>query len=115
MLMVLSVASLIDIVLTQMKETVWVFPADVRDTGRELTDEEWAQFFANELGGDPEDVSGDGKDGEDDSPLSQSEEDLDLPPSFADDEVKPGVRTLVRDTRSRSCHAHAILLIAEGN
>ncbi|CAL8463617.1 g3151 [Coccomyxa elongata] len=56
---------------------------DVRDTGEELTDEEWAKFFANELGYNADDDSNDGGEG-------TSPEDFRIPPSFLDDEVKPG-------------------------
>ncbi len=57
--------------------------ADVRDTGEELTDEEWAEFFANELGNNADDDS---------NAESTSPEDFRIPPSFVHDEVKPGVR-----------------------
>lgn len=61
--------------------------ADLKDSGEELTDEEWAEFFANELGYNADDDSNDG--GESTSP-----EDFQIPPSFVDDEAKPGVNFL---------------------
>ena len=51
----------------------------------ELTDEEWAEFFAKELSYNADD------DGNDDGD-SASPEDSKTPPSFVEDEVKPGVR-----------------------
>lgn len=58
--------------------------ADAKDTGRELTDEEWAEFFANELRED----AGDSKEEEE---VDDCQDDFTIPPSFADDEIRPGV------------------------